>query len=89
MILSDSTLDQSVVEAVTMAKQENDGVQQLDIYTMIFGIEADDRFAALLSCSNGGDHFVVTDIAGVDEAITNYYRYVKLFNKTYIMYTTS
>ena len=67
-------LDKSIVDTVTMAKQENDGVQQLDIYTMIFGIEADDRFAALLSCSNGGDHFVVTDIASVDEAVTSYYQ---------------
>ena len=81
MILSDSTLDQSIVNR---AREENDGVQQLDIFTMIFGIEADDRYAALLSCSNGGDHFVITDMAGVDEAIASYYRLVKL---SYTMHT--
>ena len=75
MLLSDSTLDQSIVDRVTMAKQENDSVS-LDIYTLIFGIEADDRSAALLSCSNGGDHFVVIDMDGVDEAIASYYQLV-------------
>ena len=85
MIMSDSTLDHSIVDAVNRSKQES-GVQKLDIYTMIFGIEADDRYAALLSCSNGGDHFVVTDFASVNEAIASYYRLVKLYNRRHIMY---
>ena len=71
--MSDTALDRTIVDAVDRSKQEN-GVQQLDIFTMIFGIEADDRYAALLSCSNGGDHFVVTDLAGVNEAIASYYQ---------------
>ena len=71
--MSDTALDRTIMDAVDRSKQEN-GVQQLDIFTMIFGIEADDRYAALLSCRNGGDHFVVTDLAGVNEAIASYYQ---------------
>jgi len=81
MLLSDSTIDQSVVDHVAMTRQDN---LSLDIYTLIFGIEADDRFAAILSCSNGGDHFVVNDVDGVDEAIASYYQLViKLPNTTH------
>ena len=76
IILSDSPLDQSIVDKVDMLKQQNDSGQQIDIYTVIFGIEADDGYAAMLSCRNGGDHYVVMDMAGVDEAVGNYYKYV-------------
>ena len=76
MILSDSPLDQSIVDSVDQLKQQNDSGQQIDIYTMIFGIEADDESAALLSCNNGGDHYVVIDMVDVDEAVGNYYKYV-------------
>ena len=76
MLLSDSSLDKSIVNRVNMVKQQNDSVQQIDIYTMIFGLQADDNDAALLSCSNGGDHYVVRDMEDVDEAVGSYYKYV-------------
>lgn len=72
--MSDSYLDETIVDKVNMYKQQNDSVQQIDIYTMIFGIRADDKYAAVLSCTNGGDHYIVMDMAGVEEAITSYYR---------------
>ena len=66
------------MDRVDVLKQSSDSGQQIDIYTVIFGIEADDEYAAMLSCSNGGDNYVVMDMAGVDEAVASYYKYVTL-----------
>jgi len=72
VLLTDASLDQTILDAVATAKQQQP--YSVDIYTLTIGIRADDTYAGQLSCDNGGDSYVITTNSDLEEAISGYYQ---------------